>query len=317
MVSVIVPIYNTERYLTNCLESIKNQTYADFEVLMIDDGSVDSSNEIARKFESQDSRFHLFFQKNSGVSAARNKGIELAKGEYIQFVDSDDWLEPNMIETLVRNMADYCVDISCCQYDRGKMFLGSAMEVWNQDKVLREFLIHKQINGSLVNKLFTREMIGDIRLDESIKYGEDALFLWKNLLAVNSVVISDEVLYHVTLHDDSASGGGSYKPIRRDCIRVWEEISRDAGKLGQPYEDMAKSQLCNMAFFSFYEMAYYGYDSKEDEILFKKILEQNYRSLMNCGFVSKGVKVLSLFTIKMGLLSKIMIRFKARRRNER
>ena len=72
-----------------------------------------------------------------------------------------------------------------------------------------------------------------------------------------------------------------------------------------------------MAFFSFYEMAYYGYDNKEDEILFKKILEQNYRSLMNCEFVSKGVKVLSLFTIKMGLLSKIMIRFKARRRNER
>ena len=72
-----------------------------------------------------------------------------------------------------------------------------------------------------------------------------------------------------------------------------------------------------MAFFSLYEMAYYGYDNKEDEILFKKILEQNYRSLMNCEFVSKGVKVLSLFTIKMGLLSKIMIRFKARRRNER
>ena len=70
-----------------------------------------------------------------------------------------------------------------------------------------------------------------------------------------------------------------------------------------------------MAFFSLYEMAYYGYDNKEDEILFKKILEQNYRSLMNCEFVSKGVKVLSLLTIKMGLLSKIMIRFKDRRRN--
>ena len=317
MVSIIVPIYNTERYLSKCLESIRTQTYLDVEVIMVDDGSTDGSKNVANGYAERDNRFRLFSQENAGVSAARNHGLDVAEGDYILFVDSDDWLEPNMIETLVRNMADYCVDISCCQYDRGKMFLGSAMEVWNQDKVLREFLIHKQINGSLVNKLFTREMIGDIRLDESIKYGEDALFLWKNLLTVNSVVISDEVLYHVTLHDDSASGGGSYKPIRRDCIRVWEEISCDAGKLGQPYEDMAKSQLCNMAFFSFYEMAYYGYDNKEDEILFKKILEQNYRSLMNCEFVSKGVKVLSLFTIKMGLLSKIMIRFKARRRNER
>lgn len=317
MVSIIVPIYNTERYLSKCLESIRTQTYLDVEVIMVDDGSTDGSKNVANGYAERDNRFRLFSQENAGVSAARNHGLDVAEGDYILFVDSDDWLEPNMIETLVRNMADYCVDISCCQYDRGKMFLGSAMEVWNQDKVLREFLIHKQINGSLVNKLFTREMIGDIRLDESIKYGEDALFLWKNLLTVNSVVISDEVLYHVTLHDDSASGGGSYKPIRRDCIRVWEIICEDAGKLGQSYEDMAKSQLCNMAFFSFYEMAYYGYDNKEDEILFKKILKQNYRSLMNCEFVSKGVKVLSLFTIKMGLLSKIMIRFKARRRNER
>ena len=317
MVSIIVPIYNTERYLSKCLESIRTQTYLDVEVIMVDDGSTDGSKNVANGYAERDNRFRLFSQENAGVSAARNHGLDVAEGDYILFVDSDDWLEPNMIETLVRNMADYCVDISCCQYDRGKMFLGSAMEVWNQDKVLREFLIHKQINGSLVNKLFTREMIGDIRLDESIKYGEDALFLWKNLLTVNSVVISDEVLYHVTLHDDSASGGGSYKPICRDCIRVWEIICEDAGKLGQSYEDMAKSQLCNMAFFSFYEMAYYGYDNKEDEILFKKILEQNYRSLMNCEFVSKGVKVLSLFTIKMGLLSKIMIRFKARRRNER
>ena len=315
MVSIIVPIYNTERYLSKCLESIRTQTYLDVEVIMVDDGSTDGSKNVANGYAERDNRFRLFSQENAGVSAARNHGLDVAEGDYILFVDSDDWLEPNMIETLVRNMADYCVDISCCQYDRGKMFLGSAMEVWNQDKVLREFLIHKQINGSLVNKHFTREMIGDIRLDESIKYGEDALFLWKNLLTVNSVVISDEVLYHVTLHDDSASGGGSYKPIRRDCIRVWEEISCDAGKLGQPYEDMAKSQLCNMAFFSLYEMAYYGYDNKEDEILFKKILKQNYRSLMNCEFVSKGVKVLSLLTIKMGLLSKIMIRFKDRRRN--
>lgn len=303
MVSVIVPIYNTERYLTNCLESIKNQTYTDFEVLMIDDGSIDSSNEIARKFELQDSRFHLFFQKNSGVSAARNKGIELAKGEYIQFVDSDDWLEPNIIETLVRNMEDYCADISCCQYDRGKIFLGSGIEVWNQDKVLREFLIHKQINGSLVNKLFTREMIGNIRLDESIKYGEDALFLWKNLLTVNSVVISDEVLYHVTLHDDSASGGGSYKPIRRDCITVWQLISRDAVQISVELGCMARAQLGNMAFFSLYEMGYYGYKDKEHQNDYLNTLRDTIVDLYNASFIPYGEKCLAyvfLFNVYLG-----------------
>ena len=110
--------------------------------------------------------------------------------------------------------------------------------------------MHKQINGSLVNKLFKNELIENKRLDESIKYGEDALFFWKNLLDVSSIAVSPDVLYHVKLHDDSASGGGCYKPIRRDCIRVWKVISQDAVQVSVELGRMVRAQLGNMAFFS-------------------------------------------------------------------
>lgn len=303
MVSVIIPIYNTESYLEKCLESIRNQTYANIEVIMVDDGSTDSSKIIANVFVEKDSRFHLFSQRNAGVSAARNYGLDLAQGEYILFVDSDDWLEPQMVERLVYNMNEYNTGISCCQYDRGRCFTGEKTEIWNKEIMLQNFLIHKQINGSLVNKLFRKELIKNNRLDESIKYGEDALFLWKSLLNIDSIVVSPDILYHVTLHDDSASGGGSYKPIRRDCIRVWESISADAFNVGELYGHLAKAQLSNMAFYSLYEMLYYEYKDKEHQDYYLKMLKNTITDLNNANFVPLSEKCLAkifLLNISVG-----------------
>lgn len=147
-VSVIIPIYNTEKYLEKCLESIRTQIYSDIEVIMVNDGSTDGSKNMANSYAERDNRFRLFSQENAGVSAARNHGLDVAEGEYILFVDSDDWLEPQMIEKLVYNMIEYSTDISGCQYDRSTCFTGETTEIWNRDIVLQNFLIHKQINGS-------------------------------------------------------------------------------------------------------------------------------------------------------------------------
>lgn len=292
MVSIIVPIYNTERYLSKCLESIRTQTYSDIEVIMVDDGSTDGSRNMANGYTERDGRFRLFSQENAGVSAARNHGLDVAEGEYILFVDSDDWLEPRMIEKLVYNMIEYSTDISGCQYDRSRCFIGEATEVWNRDIALQNFLVHKQINGSLVNKLFKKELIESKRLDESIKYGEDALFFWKNLLDASSIAVSPDILYHVTLHDDSASGGGSYKPIRRDCIRVWKMISQDAVQVSVELGCMARAQLGNMAFFSLYEMGYYGYKNEEHQNEYLNTLRNTIMDLYNASFIPYSEKCL-------------------------
>ena len=202
MVSIIIPIYNTEKYLEKCLESIRIQTYSDIEVIMIDDGSTDKSKNIANHYTKKDNRFKLYSQPNAGVSVARNVGLDKSRGEYILFVDADDWIESKTVEKLINNMLKYNTDVSCCQYDHGQCFTEEVVKVWDRDEVLQNFLIHKQINGSLVNKLLKKQFIGKVRLDESIKYGEDALFLWKILLNVKNIVISPEVLYHVTLHEE-------------------------------------------------------------------------------------------------------------------
>lgn len=310
MVSVIIPIYNTENYLERCLESIRIQTYEDMEVIMVDDGSTDSSRSIANSFAEKDNRFRLFIQKNAGVSAARNYGLDIAKGEYILFVDSDDWLESQMVERLVDNMNIYDTEIACCQYDRNKCFDSVTVEVWERDEALQKFLEHRQINGSLVNKLFKREMIDDNRLDKSIRYGEDALFLWKNLLNIDSIVVSADVLYHVTLHDDSASGGGSYKPIRRDCIKVWENIVEDSKNLSKELMQTARAQLGNMAFFSLYEMMYYGYRNEDHQKVYLDVLNNVIKDLRTAKFIPLSEKVIAHFFLCSVNLGRMLVALK-------
>lgn len=303
MVSIIVPIYNTEQYLNKCLKSIQNQTYSFIEVIMIDDGSTDESRKVANRYVEKDERFRLYSQVNSGVSVARNRGLDLANGEYVLFVDSDDWIEPQMVETLIHNMCEYGGDISCCQYDRNGGRKGEKTEVWDRKTTMNNFLIHKLINGSLVNKLIKREIVSDKKFDKAIKYGEDALFLWKILANINSVVMSPEVLYHVTLHDDSASGGGSYKTIRKDCIKVWSEISHDAMNISVDLGKIARAQLGNMAFFSLYEMAYYQYSDKEHQNYYLYMLRENISDMRNSNFISFWEKCLArifLFNINIG-----------------
>ncbi len=311
-VSVIIPIYNTEKYLVKCLESIRTQTYSDIEVIMVDDGSADGSKNVANSYAERDNRFRLFSQENAGVSSARNRGLDVAEGEYILFADSDDWLEPQMIEKLVYNMIEYSTDVSCCQYDRSTCFTGETTEIWNRDIALQNFLVHKQINGSLVNKLFKKGLIDSERLDESIKYGEDALFFWKNLLVIRSIAVSPDVLYHVTLHDDSASGGGSYKPIRRDCIRVWKLISQDAVQVSVELGRMARAQLGNMAFFSLYEMGYYGCKNEEHQKEYLNTLRNTIMDLCNADFIPFGEKCLARVFLLNIYLGKAIVRLKKR-----
>lgn len=311
MISIIIPVYNAEKFLERCLSSVLGQTYENIEVIAVNDGSTDHSLKIMQQYADKDTRIKIISQENAGVSAARNAGLEICEGEFIIFIDSDDWIESNMLEILLRNLQANRADISCCQYDHGDVNIDRC-EMWNRNEAIKRFLIHKQLNGSLVNKVFSRKSISGKRLDCTIKYGEDALFLWEVLLGVDSIVVSDEVLYHVTLHDDSATGGGSYKPIRRDCLRVWSAIAEDARLISAEFESMARAQLANMAFFSIYAMAYYGYRDKADEHRFKQVLKEHFADFLHACFISKGVKVLAGLTLVCAGFARMLIYARAR-----
>lgn len=191
MVSVIVPIYNVERYLNCCLDSILTQTYTDFELLLVDDGSNDKSGEICDAYANQDQRIRVFHKNNEGVSSARNLGVQQAKGEWITFVDSDDWLEHRYLESFLQD-SDLCVqgfysgDVRI-SYD--KAFVEKNVGVF--------YLKHSYVSGPYC-KLFKRDIIqkNHLSFDLELAYGEDILFLMQYALYCHNMRVVEYVGYH-------------------------------------------------------------------------------------------------------------------------
>lgn len=292
MVSIIVPIYNTEKYLEKCLISIEKQTYQNIEVILVNDGSKDNSERIAVSFVQRDSRFVLFNQSNQGVSVARNHGLKRAHGQYIMFVDSDDWMEPDMIDVLVKNCQKTDADISCCQSDFQIRNDIESLEVWNQDRAIREFLAHKRINGQLTNKLLKRNIAENAFFNTKIKYGEDALFLWQLLKMCNGICLTNQILYHITIHDDSASGGG-FKPIRMQSHMVWENICEDTREMQNEYFRIAKAQLGNMAFGSWFMMILSHYINEEYEKECRIIIKESLKYMLVSDFIKYKIKIIA------------------------
>ena len=139
LVSIIVPVYNAEKYLKKSIKSITSQTYKNIEIICIDDGSNDKSLEILHKFAGEDQRIRIIYKKNEGVSLARNTGLESAKGDFVLFVDSDDWIEKNLCETLLFYMEKKELDVVMCSYIREKgsesqkkLFLIKILYFWRR-----------------------------------------------------------------------------------------------------------------------------------------------------------------------------------------
>ena len=175
MISVVVPVYNVETYLVECLDSIQNQTYTDFEVILVNDGSTDGSQAICERYCQADKRFRLMNQTNQGLSAARNKGVEISTGEYIVFVDSDDSIKTNYLEKLMQYMAED-VDIVECIFTVKKMkFLNENIETTtiifegDSNEAVKFFPNHT-LNVNAVTKLYRREIV------EAVPYIDGVIF---------------------------------------------------------------------------------------------------------------------------------------------
>lgn len=239
LISVIVPAYNIADYLPRCLDSILNQTYDNLEVIVISDGSTDKTNEIIKEYVKKDKRIVPVFKENSGVSDTRNRGLDIAKGDYVGFVDGDDCIDNDMYEILMKNALEYNADISHCGY---QMVFPSRIDYYFNTKELRmqdnergilDFIVADKIEPGLWNKLYRKSILENIRLNEEIKFNEDVLF---NLLAFknsNKSVFYDIPLYHYILRKESATGASNLKisPKRiEDSIRVAQLFIEEAGE---------------------------------------------------------------------------------------
>ena len=183
-ISIIVPVYNAEFFLDECLQSIINQSFQHLEVILVDDGSTDKSYEICKKHSDLDSRIKLFTQRNSGVSIARNRGLSFSSGEYILFVDSDDVLMPEAIELLysvaIQNNSDITIGDYLIRTEKKDTYKLQPT-IKDESKFLEEMLIG-EFHAGLWNKLIKREILGSSRFNEDINYMEDKLLLTELLL---------------------------------------------------------------------------------------------------------------------------------------
>ena len=221
-ISIIIPVYNVEKYLQECLDSILNQTFGDYEIICVDDGSTDSSNNILEEYKKKDPRFIVVHQDNQGAAAARNKGIELAKGEYIQFLDSDDYFEPDMLEKLysaaIKNNADMVV-CSARKVDENRNIIESGNPLWpiNIDKVSFDTVISpKDCRDNIFslfcvvpwNKLYKKSLITNNCLKfQSLSSSNDVGFGHISRICVERIVIiKDELINYRYNREGSIAG---------------------------------------------------------------------------------------------------------------
>lgn len=246
-ISVIIPIYNGETYIKRCLDSILQQTLKEIEIICVDDGSTDSTYEILREYQKKDDRIIILRQDNQGAHVAKKRGIEAANSEYITFVDSDDWIEPFLLENMLIKIAGTDM-VSCCYYvetvggyeiKRGDDFEHGVIEnvktnvpflsraIYDRDKhMLRPF------SYILCNKLFRREILVEAvnRISSVLRVSEDALLLYRYLFLCKDITISDIAGYHYCYNGSS---------VTRKLYSGW---LRDMGAFYVEMEQMIKEE---------------------------------------------------------------------------
>ena len=197
MISVIVPVYKVEPYLQQCVDSILNQTYRDLEVLLIDDGSPDRCGEICDEYAEKDDRVRVFHTENRGLSAARNLGLREVKGEFIGFVDSDDWIEPDMYEVLLKRMQETCADIGVCGFSYDFLSASECSPctetIYDTEGAVKA-LICGDLRNQVMNKLWSRKTAMLFRFPEGRVY-EDIFTVYKVLMQTDKVATVHQPLY--------------------------------------------------------------------------------------------------------------------------
>lgn len=298
LVSVIIPIYNVEAYLSQCLDSVIAQTYSNLEVLLINDGSTDGSLTIANQYAANDPRIVVVDKPNEGVAATRNVGIGEARGEYVQFVDADDWIQHDMIQQMLNTALKCNCDIVSCgdilEFSDGKTIISNPIK---EDVLLRDcsqilsiFLEHKLMNGALRTKLFKRSLFNGLQFDPDVSYGEDALLVWKMLQRNPNISLAfvPESYYHYRMNNTSISH--SFGKLKFTAYKVWKTITDDTERLYPDLLPQAQASFCNQMTVILYNAAINGYQYDENIQRLQDVVRK-YRKILlrqvNCSIQKK------------------------------
>lgn len=233
LISIIIPVFNMEDKLNKCIQSVINQTYDNLEIILVNDGSKDNSLKICENYKNIDNRIKLISINNNGVSNARNIGIKNATGKYIGFVDSDDYIDNDMFETLYNNIKDNNADLSIIGYQietiDNKVIKNTNLdkyeniEIMTQSQVYEKILDKNYFQGYCWNKLFKSDLLKDIFFDANIYICEDLLFVCEYLKKCKTIVYNRKNSYHYVYYQNS-SWNMSYLPKWATIIDSYERI---------------------------------------------------------------------------------------------
>ena len=223
--SIIIPMYNSGKRIARCIKSIQTQTYLNYEVIIVNDGSTDDSLDVCNEMIKNDKRFYVYSQENQGVSAARNMALNYANGEYVMFIDSDDTIEEDSLEILNRVSEDY--DIVAFGYnsiyeDSDRLVSQKEKKtILNREEAIKKMMYNEIFFGALWNKIFKREKILNVKFDTSLQIGEDLMFQYDILKQIDKVKVISQCLYNYYIYkENTTSSSNEHKWLQ------FEEITK-------------------------------------------------------------------------------------------
>lgn len=279
LISIIVPVYNVSNYLKECLVSIINQSFKNIEIICVNDGSTDDSLEILESFQKMDKRIKIINQINKGLSAARNTGLDIAKGKYIGFVDSDDYIHPDMYKMLYDAIEKYDVDISVCNYtsiEKGEFVSKSFTEdclIDSRDDYIREVLLDTKIQNYVWTRLYKRELFDNVRFPVGFLF-EDVSVSTQLLNKINKAYYISKPLYYYRIREGSITSTISLSTIDDSIYNAYERYL----KIKKDFSELNDINVYSMLVWLYYQFICFRVLTEES---FYKVYREIFDELVN------------------------------------
>lgn len=297
LISIIVPIYNVSKYLDKCVESILNQNYKNIELILVDDGSTDGSEKKCDDWAKKDSRVVVIHKENGGSADSRNVGMEAAKGDYIGFVDSDDWIAPEMYEKLMVAIQERNLDMAVCFFKAvsDENYVFNNTEYPTTEYTGRDFanliIAEKKprISYAIWKCLYKREVIKDIKFYKGVHYNEDAVFLIESLWNAKKMAFIDAPMYYYRVHESSISNIDISEKRINDILFKCEWLLNYYGENANRSE-LKKVRKCIIdELLSYLRLASKQKSLNKCEVLIKKYINDNKLGVKDIRFDIKNL----------------------------
>lgn len=304
LISIIIPVYKVEMFLRTCIESVQAQSYINWEMILVDDGSPDLCGEICDEFSKRDSRIKVIHKENGGLSSARNAALDMPlKGDFITFLDSDDFWHPDYLSTMVDLQQKNEADIVQCDFVRGDATTFPLLNNETKVDILNNHEVFLKEKASIImcGKLFKKSMFNGIRMPVGL-YNEDDWTAWKLYYKAKTIVVTNQALYYYTINPSSIMGQLSKKPDLRYVNAYNERISFFIGTAEKDLEHCSRLQLCKSLLLNYR----HGLLSKEERRNVKAKFDESWKELKHSPYIRPLYKALfTAFHIMPMLTSKL------------